>query len=115
MNSIYFKAIQTAVFYQKNTYKIFRLKFIMFLDLEVSCDQNKNLKRVIKGMKKCGEGCPACPYIKEGKSVKINNKEGKINKPYDCSSFNVVYAVICKKEKCKKAYLGKTKKCQSFI
>ena len=48
-------------------------------------------------MKKCGKGCPACPYIKEGKSVKINNKEWKINKPYDCNSYNVVYAVICKR------------------
>ena len=48
-------------------------------------------------------------YIKEEKSVKINNKEWKINKPYDYNSYNVVYAVICKKEKCKKAYIGETK------
>ena len=41
-------------------------------------------------MKKCGKGCHACPYIKEGKSVKINNKEWKINKPNDCNSHNVV-------------------------
>ena len=33
-------------------------------------------------MKKCGKGCPAWSYIKEGKSVKINNKEWKINKQY---------------------------------
>ena len=65
-------------------------------------------------MKKCGKGCPACPYIKEGKSVKINNKEWKINKPYDCNSYNVVYAVICKKEKCKNAYLGETKRMLKF-
>ena len=76
--------------------------------------KNERNKRVIKGMKKCGKGCPACPYIKEGKSVKINNKEWKINKPYDCNSFNVVYAVICKKEKCKKAYLGETKRMLKF-
>ena len=56
-------------------------------------------------MKKCGKGCPACPYIKEGKGVKINNKEWKINKPYDCNSYNVVYAVLCKKEKCKKKHI----------
>ena len=60
-------------------------------------------------MKKCCKGCPACTYNKAGKSVKINNKEWKINKPYDCNSSNVVYAVICKKEKCKNAYLGETK------
>ena len=44
----------------------------------------------------------------------INNKEWKINKPYDCNSYNVVYAVICKKEKCKKAYLGDTKRMIKF-
>ena len=53
-------------------------------------------------MKKCGKGSPACPYSKEVKSVQINNKEWKINKPYDCNSYNVVYAVICKKDKCQK-------------
>ena len=60
-------------------------------------------------MKKCGKVCPACPYIKKGKSVKINNKEWQINKPYYCNSYNVVCAVICNKEKCKNAYLGETK------
>ena len=49
-----------------------------------------------------GKGCPACLYIKDGNIVKINKKEWKINKQYDCDSYNVVYAVICKKEKCKK-------------
>ena len=60
-------------------------------------------------MKKCGKGSPASPYSKEVKSLKINSKEWKINKPYDCNSYNKVYAVICKKEKCKKAYSGETK------
>ena len=40
MNSIYFKAIQTAVFYQKNMYKNIRPNFLMFSDHWVSCDQN---------------------------------------------------------------------------
>ena len=31
-----------------------------------------------------------------------------------CNSYNVVYAVICKKEKCKKAYLGETKRMLKF-
>ena len=48
-------------------------------------------------MKKCGEGCPACPYIKDGKSVKINNKEWKINNPSACNSYTVFYAL--KKER----------------
>ena len=43
VNSIYFQAIQTAVFYQKNTYKNFRPCFLMFLDHRVSCDKNKSL------------------------------------------------------------------------
>ena len=30
LNSIYFQAIQTAVFYQKNMYKMFRPNFLMF-------------------------------------------------------------------------------------
>ena len=41
MNSIYFQAIQTAVFYKKNKYKKFSPSFLMFLDHRVSCDQNK--------------------------------------------------------------------------
>ena len=32
-----------------------------------------------------------------------------MNKPYDCYSYDAAYAVICKKERGKKAYLGKTK------
>ena len=32
-----------------------------------------------------------------------------MNKPYDCNSYVAAYAVICKKSKCKKAYLGETK------
>ena len=59
-------------------------------------------------MKNCGKGCPVCTYIKEGKTLKINEREWKINKPY--ASYDMLYAVICKKEKCKKTYLGKTKK-----
>ena len=53
LNSIYFKAIQTAVFYQKNTYRPFTLYFLMFLDLEVSCDQKK-LKIKKNGLLKSG-------------------------------------------------------------
>ena len=34
---------------------------------------NEKKKRVIKCMKKCGKGCPACPYIKEEK--KCHNKQ----------------------------------------
>ena len=36
--------------------------------------------------------------IKEGKSVKINIKKSKINQPYNCNSYNMVYAGICTKK-----------------
>ena len=42
LNFIYFQAIQTAVFYQKNTYKNLRPNFLIFLDHRVSYDQNKS-------------------------------------------------------------------------
>ena len=42
LDSIYFNAIQAAGFYQKNASKIFRPNLLMFLDLHLSCDQNKN-------------------------------------------------------------------------
>ena len=48
--------------------------------------------------------------MKKGKSLKINKKEWKINKKLDCTSFNVVYAITCKKEKCKESYIGETKR-----
>ena len=28
-------------------------------------------KRYLKGMKKCGSNCPSCPYIKEGRKLKV--------------------------------------------
>ena len=51
----------------------------------------------IKGMFTCGRVCPTCPYIREGKSIKVNNKDGKMTRKYDCNTFNVIYAKSCKK------------------
>ena len=48
LNSIYFQAIQSAVFYQINTYKKLKPNFLMFLDHMVSCDQNKLKKLTIE-------------------------------------------------------------------
>ena len=42
LDCIYFQAIQTDVFYNKNSSKMFRFIYLMFLDLQRSCDQNKN-------------------------------------------------------------------------
>ena len=67
-------------------------------------------KRYIKGMKKCGYNCGACPYIKEGNQIVINRKEWKINKQLDCQSYNLVYAIFCIKENCHQVYIGETKR-----
>ena len=67
-------------------------------------------QRVIKGMKKCGKGCGSCPYIKETKNVKINNKNWFINKKIDCNTFNAIYTIICQKENGQMAYIGETKR-----
>ena len=61
-------------------------------------------------MKKCGDNCSACPYIKEGNLVKINEKEWKLKKQLDCKSYNVVYAIICSKETCNQVYIGESKR-----
>ena len=65
-------------------------------------------------MTKCGTGCTACPYIKEGKSININGIQWKINQQLNCKSFNVIYAVICKKENCQRVYIGETKRILKF-
>ena len=59
-------------------------------------------------MKKGGQNCTMCPYEKEGKTIKIGKKEWKINSKVDCLSYNVVYILICKKNKCKEFvfYIG---------
>ena len=63
-----------------------------------------------KSMSKCNsQNCTACPFIKEGKEVKINGVTWKINNQLNCKSYNVVYAIICKKDNCKEAYIGETK------
>ena len=72
--------------------------------------QNQDNRRQLKGMKKCGKGCTACPFIQENKSIKINNKEWKIKKKLNCNAFNVIYAIVCQKEKCKLTYIGETKR-----
>ena len=46
----------------------------------------------------------ACPYVKDGKSIRIGNNEWKINSRVNCNSYNIIYLLICKKEQCKKTY-----------
>ena len=64
----------------------------------------------MKGMTKCGK-CSICPYITEGKSIKVENKPNwGINKKVNCNSFNVVYLIECNIETCKKRYVGETER-----
>ena len=55
-------------------------------------------------------GLPACPCIKDTKSIIINGINWKINRYFNCKSFNVIYAIICNKDNCKKTYIGETKR-----
>ena len=62
-------------------------------------------------MFKCGKDCPTCPFVKEGKNIKITNKtDWKLNKKVTCKSYNVVYMIECGKGNCKKRYIGETKR-----
>ena len=61
------------------------------------------------GMKKCGKWCTACPYVKEGKTIKIKNKKTwNINKNVSCETENIVYLIEC--QKCEMRYVGESKR-----
>jgi hypothetical protein len=64
-------------------------------------------QREMKGMKNCGKACTACPFILTGKNVKIDQqKTWKIDKKFNCESFNIIYLIQCKK--CDQKYIGTT-------
>ena len=64
--------------------------------------------------RKFGDNCTACPYIREVKSLNINNTEWKINQSLDCNISNCVYLIQCKKEQCNMKYVGETKRIMRF-
>lgn len=72
--------------------------------------------REIKGMTKCNKThCTACPYIKSGRKVKINEKlTWNINKKVNCESFNVIYLLECEKSRCRMRYIGTTSRLFKF-
>ena len=71
--------------------------------------------RYQRGMTKCNTpNCTACAYILETKEVKINGVSWKINKKLNCNNYNIVYGIICKKDKCKEVYIGETKRRLKF-
>ena len=86
----------------------------LLIRAKVAPKQGIHPKRKMKGMKKCGENCPSCPYILEKKSVTINQKTWNINRKLDCNSSNLVYAIFCIKENCQKVYIGETKRLLKF-
>ena len=64
-------------------------------------------KRDLFGMSKCGKICTACPYVKEGKTVKVNNQEiWIIQRKINCKMFNCIYMLEC--NKCGKRYVDET-------
>ena len=56
------------------------------------------------------ENCTACPYIRAGKRIKINGIEWKINQDLHCKSYNIIYALVCKKDNCRQVYIGESKR-----
>ena len=51
---------------------------------KVPSDPKPYPSRRIRGMKRCGKNCSACPYIREVKSLNINTNEWKINQNFNC-------------------------------
>ena len=77
----------------------------------VAKNKERYPQRDIKGMKKCNRAnCTACPYAREGKSLLINGSTWSLNRKFDCNTYNIVYAIFCKKENCKQVYIGETKR-----
>ena len=67
-----------------------------------------------RGMQKCRKNCTACPYIREVKSLKINQTEWKINQSLDCEVSNCIYLIECRKNNCNMKYVGETKRIIKF-
>ena len=59
--------------------------------------------------------CTACPYIREGRVIKIGEKEWRIDDKLNCNSYNIIYLITCKKENCReKYYIGQSKRILKF-
>ena len=66
-------------------------------------------------MSKCGHSCTACPYIKEGRHIKIDTKSTWIiNKHHTCEDSNIVYLLECDIDTCRKRYIGETRYAMKF-
>ena len=59
--------------------------------------------------------CTACPYIMEGKNVRIKeHKTWNINKRVNCQSYNAIYIIEYDKQKCIERYIGETCRILNF-
>ena len=56
-------------------------------------------------MKRCGNQCPGCPFVKERKFVSLNRGIWKINTEANCETKNIVYLIECGGENCKERYI----------
>ena len=62
---------------------------------------NNKPKRKVNRINKCNKPCQACPYILEGKEVKMNNNATwRIMAPMNCNFENCVYLIECNKQNC---------------
>ena len=75
---------------------------------KVPTKMNQRPRRTIPGMTKCKKYCQLCPYVMEGRVVKGNNVNWKINKSVNCETHNVVYLIEC--DKCKMHYIGESER-----
>ena len=57
--------------------------------------------RQLKGMTRCKDNCLICPYILETKNMKHKNGVWKVEANVNCQTYNIVYMLICTKERCR--------------
>ena len=78
---------------------------------KVNPKHDRKSDRKLRGMKKCGQACHACPYIHERKNIKSGNHTWNIEDRLDCNTENIVYLIQCDKENCtENKYIGETEK-----
>ena len=87
---------------------------ICVIRAKVPSDPKHYPQRRQRGMRKCGNNCTACPFIREVKSLNINRSEWKINQSLDCNISYCVYLIECKKDKWNMKYVGETKRILKF-
>ena len=81
---------------------------------KVPLDPKPYPARRMRGMKRCGKNCSACPYIREVKSLNINTNAWKINQNLNCEIANYIYLIECMKEDCNMKYVGETRRSMKF-